>query len=325
MQYDNIVIALDGNGGDQVSSQLPQAIKFAIKKINAPVHFLIYGSKILEYELKNLGILKSYYTIIECNKNIPQDATIKEALNSYQNSSMYLCIQALKNKQCNAVLSSGGTGPLVAISRHILGCLYNQRPALCAIMPNSTQGFALMLDLGANASCKAQDLYSFALLGSCYYKALKPQVQRPSIALLNVGTENKKGNNVIKEAKNLIINDSNLNYQGFVEANKMLTSCFNVIVSDGFSGNIALKSAEGVVGFLKNQNKLKRFFLYLAKPSWLDAGQYNGSVLLGVDGVVVKSHASSQSKAIASAIVNTYRLCKNEIYNNFKQELKLNI
>lgn len=317
----NIVIALDANGGDKGACQLPEAIMLALKKIKEPIHFLIYASKQLEFELKNLKISKSYYTIIDSAINIPQDATIKEALSLYQDSSMYLCIQALKNKQCQAVLSSGGTGPLVAISRHILGCLYNQRPALCAIMPNSTQGFALMLDLGANASCKAHDLHSFALLGNCYYKALKPQIQKPSIALLNVGTEHKKGNSIIKEAKSLIINDPNLNYQGFVEANKMLTSDFNVIVSDGFSGNIALKSAEGVVSFLKNQNSIKRFFLYLAKPSWLEVGQYNGSVLLGVDGIVVKSHASSNTKAIAAAIINTYKLCKNDIYNSFKQEL----
>ena len=302
---DPIIIAIDGNGGDNGYRGIAKAVQFALT-LNRDLRLRIIGDPAIGQELRALGIDQGSYELVECTRNIPQDAEVLDVLEHYQNSSMYLALRQLADKKVHAVVSSGGTGPLVTISRHLLGSVSRLRPALCAKMPYGPGSYTLMLDLGANARAQARDLHDFALLGAASARNYLG-IENPRVALLNVGTEEHKGNDVIRGARDMIREKRAVNYTGFIEADHIFTGQADVIVTDGFSGNIALKAAEGLVGVLANGAGLKKFFAKLARPEWLLPWQYNGSILLGVDGVVIKSHASASTHAMAVAIVEAAR------------------
>ena len=178
-----------------------------------------------------------------------------------------------------------------------------------------------MLDLGANALSTSKDLLSFAKLGHCAYKALY-DVATPRVSILNVGQERNKGNALVKEARDLIEKVDQINCCGFVEADKLFYDATDVIVTDGFTGNVALKAAEGVAKAFLNASGIKKFFSKLSRPEWLIPWQYNGSLLLGVKGLVIKSHASAGKEAIAVALVQAAKHASLNIVENIESELK---
>lgn len=194
------------------------------------------------------------------------------------------------------------------------------RPCFAARIPVGSNRFALMLDLGANASCKPWDLYDFACLGQTWAQ-ISLEIDAPRVALLNVGTELGKGNALIQQARAFVSADRSLQFTGFIEGNRVFRDDADVIVTDGFTGNIALKAAEGVADLYAGASGLKRFFGKLARPDWLLPWQYNGSVLLGVNGLVIKSHASAGTEALAVAVVEAARAAQSALATNMQQQL----
>ena len=178
-----------------------------------------------------------------------------------------------------------------------------------------------MLDLGANASSNAKDLHDFAILGQTAYQCFY-NVSKPRVCVLNVGSERNKGSALVKEARDLIEQDHSLNCYGFVEADKLFTDDADVIVTDGFTGNVALKAAEGVASAFLNAQGMKKFFSKLARPEWLQPWQYNGSVLLGVDGLVIKSHASAGKEAVAVALVEAAKTAQLNLVETIKKQVQ---
>lgn len=260
-----------------------------------------------------------FYSAPEC---IAQDEDPRKVLEGYRNSAMRKAIEAVADGKASVAISSGGTGPLVVLSRHILGVLPNMRPALCARIPGGKDKFSFMLDLGANAVCNAKDLHSFARLGHAAYKSIYNE-NSPRVSILNVGTERNKGNAVVRGARDLIEQDKMLNAYGFVEGDRLFTSDADVIVTEGFTGNVALKAAEGVAKLFLDRSGIKGVFSKLARPDWLIPWQYNGSVLLGVQGLVIKGHGSAGADAVGVALHEAYNYASMNLINSIKKELNI--
>jgi glycerol-3-phosphate acyltransferase PlsX len=257
------------------------------------------------------------------------DDEIISAIRGKKKSSMRLGINAVKNKDADACVSAGNTGALMALSKIILKTMPGiDRPAICGSLPTKSGQFH-MLDLGANVECNAKHLYQFSLMGSALVQSLELN-NKPVIGLLNIGSEEFKGNDTIKAAGQLI-SKSNLNYAGFVEGDDMFSGKFDVVVADGFAGNIALKSIEGVAKvishFIKTEftkNIFTKLSALISLPvlksvkQRVDPREYNGASLVGLQGVVVKSHGSADSYAFSQAINTAYYEVKNELLNKIE-------
>ena len=304
VKSNSITIALDGTGGDNRStSSIVSAVRFALA-MNPSIHLIVFGTAELQQDLARSGINPKSYTF-----RLAPQAAMRQAI---------MCV---KNGEADAMVSGGGTGPLVALARHILGTVNNMRPALAAKIPAGIGRFSVMLDLGANASCKIEDMHDFALLGSAYaHVALGYEQAR--VAILNVGVERNKGSSQIRALRDILDADRDLYFQGYVEANHLFTGDADVIVTDGFTGNVALKAAEGVASIFAKGPGLKRYFAKMAWPSWLLPWQYNGSPLLGVNGIVVKSHASAGDEALAVAMVEAANSASVDLASAIESTLK---
>ncbi len=320
MKKKSIIVAVDGTGGDKSDANgIAGATLFALT-LYPHLKLIIFGSDRLENDLKKARLPDGRWEFRLAPLTIPQDEIPKKVLDGYSNAAMRKAIECVKNKEADAMVSSGGTGPLVTLARHILGTTQKVRPALCAKMPSGPGRFSLMLDLGANSSCKATDLYDFARLGSAAAK-VSLGIEEPRISVLNVGSEQGKGNPVVREARDLIKANNSLYCEGFIEANRIFTGDTDVIITDGFTGNVALKAAEGVARIFGHGSGLRKFFARLARPEWLMPWQYNGSILLGVNGVVVKGHASAAEHAIAVAMVEAARAAQMDLATAVEAEL----
>ncbi len=317
----DITVAIDGTGGDRGSRAIVGAVRFALT-LYPGLKLIIFGPSSLQEDLIKEKVDDKRYEFVNAPQGIPQDEDPRRVLKFRLRSAMALAIEAVKEGKAQAVVSGGGTGPLVTLSRHILGSLPGLRPALCARMPAGANKFSLMLDLGANARAQAQDLYGFAKLGSAACECLIG-VENPRVAVLNVGTEQGKGPALIREARDLIGSNRNLNSEGFIEANHIFKGDVDVIVTDGFTGNIALKAAEGVAGIYSQVTGIKKFFSKLSHPEWLLPWQYNGSVLLGVNGIVIKSHASAGEEAMAIAMVEAAKAVEANLFESMKTSIYL--
>jgi glycerol-3-phosphate acyltransferase PlsX len=269
------------------------------------------------------------YKILHTKESINMDDEIISAIRGKKKSSMRLGINAVKNKDADACVSAGNTGALMALSKIILKTIPGiDRPAICGSLPTKSGQFH-MLDLGANVECSAKHLYQFSLMGSALVQSLELN-NKPVIGLLNIGSEEFKGNDTIKSAGQLI-SKSNLNYAGFVEGDDMFSGKFDVVVADGFAGNIALKSIEGVAKvishFIKTEftkNMFTKLSALISLPvlksvkQRVDPREYNGASLVGLQGVVVKSHGGADSYAFSQAINTAYYEVKNELLNKIE-------
>ena len=315
-----IVVAVDGCGGDRGSRHVVSAVRFA-QTLYPNLNLIVFGPAALQDELQAGKLDFERLDFRPAAQVIPQDAAVSDVLERYQKSSMRLALQAVKDGEAQAVVSAGGTGPLVVLARHILGTVANLRPALAARMPAGPGRFSLMLDLGANAQSNGQDLCDFARLGDAAARLIFGLAD-PRVALLNVGTEELKGSRLVQEAKGLMEQQHELNFCGFIEADRIFRGDADVIVTDGFSGNIALKAAEGVYSIFAKVPGIKRIFAKMAQPDWLMPWQYNGSLLLGVDGIVVKSHASAGDDAFAVAVVEAAKAVNFDLCSGMKEVLE---
>ena len=309
-----ITIALDAMGGDFGSEVVIPAAISAIAR-HPDVTFILVGDETLLAEaLQAIGSGENFrLKIHHASQRVEMDELPSSALRNKKDSSMRVALNLVKEGVADACVSAGNTGALMATSRFVLKMLPGiSRPAICAPLP-TTKGHTWMLDLGANIKCDAEHLFQFALMGSVLASAVDGNEQ-PAIGVLNIGEEEIKGNEQVKEAARLI-SESELNYKGYAEGDDIYKGDFDIIVCDGFVGNVALKTSEGlakmIAGFIKQEftrNPITKLVALFAMPVLkafrrkIDPRLYNGASLLGLRGIVIKSHGGADSLAFENAI-----------------------
>jgi len=314
-----VLIAIDAMGGDFGPRVTVSA---ALKSLqdNPSLSLLLVGDQAqIEPCLPKNSIFTQRIDILHSEVSVDMHASPKHVLRNYKGSSIHLAVQAVADKRADACVSAGNTGALAVISRYLLKMYPGvSRPAICTQLP-ATNGECLMLDLGANLGCDAEDLYQFALMGSAMAEVMQGK-RSPAVGLLNVGEEELKGTEAVQQAAAIMSESNDIRYQGFVEGSDIFSGQVDVVVCDGVSGNTALKTSEGVVRFLFQQIRqgfkqslYSRLISLLARPVLkkirreLNPEHYNGAVLLGLQGVVVKSHGSAEEEGFYRAIVHAQR------------------
>ena len=311
----DVTIAIDAMGGDHgVGVTVPAAVSY-LNLHPADTIVLVGLPEAIEAELRSAGIPDNHprLRIHPATEVVGMDEQPQSALRGKKDSSMRVSINLVKSGEASACVSAGNTGALMATAKYVLKTIPGiDRPAIASFLPTN-KGQVCMLDLGANVDCSAENLLQFALMGSTLVSALEHK-PNPTVGLLNIGSEAIKGNEVVKQAAELL-QASDLNFYGNVEGNDIFLGVTDVVVCDGFVGNVALKTAEGVAkmmgGFLK-QGFSKNIFTKLAAvvsmpvlkgfKHRLDHRRYNGASFLGLKGIVVKSHGSADAFAFQCAI-----------------------
>lgn len=306
-------VAIDAMSGDAGTIVAVDAARSILQRRN-DVHLLLVGNPELIKDCMGTSELPvGSYTLVPATEVVTMDDSAAVALRTKKKSSMRIAVNLVKEGEADACVSAGNTGALMAISKFVLKTVNGiDRPAIAAIIP-AVNGHTHMLDLGANVDSSATNLYQFALMGSILAEAVD-QIEHPRVALLNIGSEDLKGNEQVKGAVPLMA-QSTLNYTGFVEGNEIYTDKVDVVVCDGFVGNVSLKTSEGVARmvshYLKEEFKRSlwnKLVGLVARPilqsfgNRIDPRRYNGASLLGLKGVVVKSHGSADALAFANAI-----------------------
>ena len=327
-----IILAIDTYGADGGESVVIDGCDYIANQLN--VFFIFVGNKSLITPLINKSKNLKSYNIINTLDYIEANTKGSDAVRSGKESSMRIAVDLVKDGKADAVISAGNTGALLAISYIVLRTIDGiSRPAMTAYFP-TMKGQTAMLDLGANIECDPKNLIDFALMGSAFSRIILNS-SNPSVGLLNVGEESQKCNSIIQDAATLLNNlENKVNYYGFVEGNDIAEGNVDVIITDGFSGNIALKTAEGTaklvtflleksfkssvfskIGYLLSKNGLKKM------KDRVDPRKYNGAVLLGLNGIVVKSHGNTDPIGFSNAVKVGYEM----VSGNFIEDLKRNI
>ncbi len=315
-------LALDVMSGERDPLASIGAAVEALKNDDALGVFLVGDENIISKHFPS--DLMQRAEIIHTDQVVSMDESPVDALRKKKNSSMRLAINLVSEGKADACVSSGNTGALMANAKYVLKTLPTiDRPAFMKAIP--TKGdYTYMLDLGANSSCTADQLYQFALMGNVVAREIKG-ISSPKVALLNIGEEEIKGHEMIKEAS-ILLEDSSINYVGYIEGNDIVENKADVIVTDGFTGNIAIKAMEGTIGLMvsvlkdslndaSNDGSIKdgsQFALDIFKKS-IDPRRHNGALLVGLNGIVVKSHGSSDSYGHYHALLTAIDEVKKEI------------
>jgi glycerol-3-phosphate acyltransferase PlsX len=331
-----ITIALDCMGGDKSPDIVVKGACIVARK-NKKIHFIFYGDlDLVNPLLEKYSILKNRYSLVHTTQNISNEDKPSIALRRGTKSSMRLAINSLKEGQSDAVVSAGNTGALMAISKVVLRLLATiDRPAIVTFIPNKKKTATVMLDMGANIECNSDVLYQFAIMGHAFAKTVL-KIPNPTIGLLNVGSEDLKGSDAVKNAAILIKeSDISSSFYGYVEGDDICKGTVDVVVTDGFSGNITLKAIEGtakmISQFLKdgfNSSLLAKIGYLLTRKSLknifkrIDPRVYNGAMLIGLNGVVVKSHGGTDEIGFANAINVAVSLVEDKINNTIIKEVK---
>jgi glycerol-3-phosphate acyltransferase PlsX len=310
----NTTIALDCMGGDFGPKVVVPAAVNALKKYSELQLILVGDESIIRSQLDSQnGIDAGRYTIQHTSEVVGMNEPPAQVLRNKKNSSMRVAINMVRDKQANACVSAGNTGALMATARYVLHTLAGiDRPAINTILP-AIKGHTHMLDLGANVDCKAENLFQFAVMGSVLASAVD-DMPKPKVGLLNVGQEAIKGNDQVKEA-NKLLDSSGLNYIGYVEGDDIFYGDVDVVVCDGFVGNVSLKTSEGVARLISHlakqsftKNLYTKMVALLARPVLrdlkenIDPRHYNGASLLGLKGIVIKSHGGADTYSFENAI-----------------------
>ena len=310
----NSIIALDAMGGDYGPPEIVPAALYSLKKHPNLSLILVGKEDVLLNELKkNNAATHERISVVHAPEVVEMDEPPSQALRNKKASSMRIAIEQVRDGHAAACVSAGNTGALMATSRFILKMLPGMdRPAICSTLPGKN-GHTHVLDLGANVDSSSEQLFQFAIMGAQLTSAVENK-ENPTIALLNVGEEDIKGNDRVKQASTLLA-ESHLNYIGYVEGTDLYTGDIDVIVCDGFVGNIALKASEGLAEFFRfhatqefKSNLYSKFAAMLAMPvlkalkKKIDPRRYNGASLLGLRGIVIKSHGGAERISFATAI-----------------------
>ena len=330
-----ITIAIDAMGGeDSPYKNLKGTELFSINNPNVALQ--IFGDEnLIRNTIQTRKLLIHNYKIINCLENVSDNDNANVILRSRKKSSIYRGLSYVKENSNSGFVSAGNTAALMILSRLILGMIEGiNRPAICSNIPNKNS-FSLMMDLGANVYVNAENLLQFALMGCAYFSIIDPK-RNPKIGLINIGTENNKGLEFLQEAHDLIsksfLKDD---FLGFIEPNKITQGECDIILSDGYTGNIILKTAEGLSEFITSNLKnvfiksLSNKFAYkiLEKDlklfkDQIDPDEYNGATLLGVDGISVKSHGSANPYAFCCAINKCYDFILNDLNKKIIEKFK---
>ena len=326
-------IAVDAMGGEGSPKKAVDGIMHHSKSTKN-INYNIFGN---EEEIKKLikDLKGNSFKIFDTKDKILDTDSPLTAARKGKNSSMWKAIESVKSKESDIVISAGNTGALFVIAKMNLEMIENiDKPALSALWPNKS-GMNVVLDLGANIECSEKNLTDFAIMGSSLFKSLFPQEQ-PKVALLNIGSEDIKGNETIKSAYKILSEkkSNEFNFSGYIEGNNIMSGDVNVIVTDGFTGNIALKTAEGTANFIMKEVKNSMTsnlygkvlsFLNIKNlkkiKDKLDPRLYNGAILIGLNSPVVKSHGSTDYIGFS----NSLKVCEKIVSGNLIEKIKDNI
>jgi glycerol-3-phosphate acyltransferase PlsX len=331
---DLIKIAIDAMGGDNSPDKIINGV-IHHHNSNKNVFYKIFGD---QNKINNLiinKINKEFYEIIHTFDVVKSTDSPLEGAKRGKNTSMWLAIDSVKNKEADIVVSAGNTGALLVVSKLNLKMIENiDKPALSALWPNK-KGMSVVLDLGANIECSSKNLLDFSIMGASLYTSLYPN-EKPNVGLLNIGSEELKGNETIKETYQTL-NDKkseNYNFSGYIEGNHLMDGDVNVIVSDGFTGNVALKTAEGTANFITGELKKAMTGSLIGKISSLlnlsnlnkfkkrlDPRLYNGAIFLGLDHPVVKSHGGTDYIGFSNSLDVCHRIVNGNLIEKIKQNI----
>ncbi|HUG46274.1 MAG TPA: phosphate acyltransferase PlsX [Sphingomicrobium sp.] len=329
-------IAIDAMGGDSGPAAMVGGLAKAHRS-DSSLRFLVYGDeRLIRPEIDRNKRVAGAIEIVHTPEAIAPSEKPSQAIRRARTTSMGMAIGAVKDGRADAAVSAGNTGAMMAMSKLALRTMPGiDRPALAALLPTLGKTDVVMLDLGANTECDAQNLVQFAVMGSAYARTVL-RLERPRVRLLNIGTEELKGTGELKEAASLLREADYLplSFDGFTEGDQLSRGNVDVVVTDGFSGNIALKTAEGTARFVTDL--LRRAFtssfrskagFALSRPALnllkihLDPNNHNGAVFLGLNGLVVKSHGSANPKGVANAVNVAAQMVRNDILQNIGEDL----
>lgn len=329
-------IAVDAMGGDEGVRVMVEGAALARRRHDRFKFLLVGDEERIKAALDSHPNLRGASEILHAADVVAGDEKPTQALRRAKTTSMGLAINAVKQGEAGAAVSAGNTGALMAMAKLALRTMPGiDRPALAALMPTLGDHDLVMLDLGANTECDARNLVQFAIMGAAYSRIVTGR-EAPRVRLLNIGTEENKGTEELQEAAARLRDTSGLalEFAGFVEANGLSRGDVDVVVTDGFSGNIALKAVEGTARFVADllrrsfQSSLRSKFGFLvSRPATellrhhLDPNNHNGAVFLGLNGVVVKSHGSATAKGVANAVAVTARLLEARITERISADL----
>ena len=330
-------IAVDAMGGDEGVRVMIEGAALARRRHDR-FKFLLVGDEVrIKAALEDHPNLRAASEILHCDDVVAGDEKPTQALRRAKTTSMGLAINAVKTGAAGAAVSAGNTGALMAMAKLALRTMPGiDRPALSALMPTLGDNDVVMLDLGANTECDARNLVQFSIMGAAYSRIITGR-DRPRVRLLNIGSEETKGTDALRDAAAQLNAHSELSLQfdGFTEADKINRGDVDVVVTDGFSGNIALKAIEGTARFVADL--LRRSFasslrskvgFLISRPATellkhhLDPNNHNGAVFLGLNGIVVKSHGSASALGVANAVAVTARLLEEKLTKRIAAELE---
>ena len=330
----SIDIAIDCMGGDHgLPVTIPAAVRLLARFPDVHVHLVGQQTAIEQTLRKFPQVDRQRMTIVHADEVVAMDDPPAVALRGKKNSSMRVAINQVKDGQAQACVSAGNTGALMAIARFVLKTLDGiDRPAIASAIPTMAGGTSTVLDLGANVDCTPEHLLQFASMGSALVAALDNR-EHPTVGLLNIGEEIIKGNDIVKQTADLL-RASSLNFYGNVEGNDIYKGTVDVVVCDGFVGNVALKASEGVAQmfahFIRTEFKRSMFTRVLGLFAYpvlsqikkrVDYRRYNGASLLGLRGVVLKSHGSADAYAFECALVRAYDAVRNGLLERIRNEM----
>lgn len=331
---EQVCISLDAMGGDHAPEMVVAGAEIALKRL-PHLKFLMFGDEArLKPMLAKYPALEAVSEVRHASQEVSMEDKPSVALRQRRDSSMRLAINAVKEGDAQGVVSAGNTGALMAMAKFVLKTVRGiDRPAIATYMPTQ-RGETVMLDLGANIECDENNLVQFALMGEVFARILFG-LEKPSVGLLNVGIEELKGNESVKKAAAILRDiDLPIRFEGFVEGDDLAKGTVDVIVTDGFTGNVSLKTAEGTarllvhflretfkssffakVGYLLARRSLQRF------RDRMDPRRYNGAMLLGLNGIAVKSHGGTDALGFSNAIGVCHDLVVNKLNDSIKNEL----
>ena len=331
---DLVKIAFDAMGGDGSPKKTIDGIVHN-HKLNKDNFYKIFGDEKKIIQFLDNRIDKNFFEISNTTNTVKSTDSPLEAAKRGKDTSMWLAIESVKKKETDIVISAGNTGALLVIAKLNLKMIENiDKPALSALWPNK-KGMSVVLDLGANIECSSKNLVDFSIMGASLYKSLYPN-ENPNIALLNIGSEELKGNETIKETFQLLNKKKNkdFNFSGYIEGNELMNGEVNVIIADGFTGNIALKTAEGTANFITSELKnalsgnifgklssLLNIYNLKKFKKRLDPRLYNGAIFIGLDTPVVKSHGGTDFIGFS----NSLQVCNKIVKGNLINKIKSNI
>ena len=328
---DNTVkIAVDAMGGENSPSKIIDGIEISLKT-NKNNFFFLYGREDeLKKEILKKKLIHNHYKIINSPDVVSDSESPLTAAKKGKESSMWQSIESQKNKYTDISLSAGNTGALLVMSRLLLSSIDGiHKPALAGLWPNQNN-MSIVLDLGANIECNEKNLIDFASMGSALFTSMFDK-SCPKVALLNVGLEEIKGTDSLKKAFSILDNKKTNNFEfcGYIEGSQIMNGDIDVIITDGFTGNIALKTAEGTANFITKNlksalNKISILFSYKTLKKFkerLDPRKYNGAIFLGLQGPVVKSHGSTDAIGFANSIETCHKIVKGDLVEKIKNHL----